>query len=73
MCLDSQSAKLDFAIDSRLRGNDGYGRGSDGYGCRNDGMDGGMNLRHGRTLPPRRNLHHGGIQQVLCMWWLLGG
>ena len=29
MCLDSQSAKLDFAMDSRLRGNDGYGRGNE--------------------------------------------
>ena len=36
VCSDSQSAKLDFAIDSRLRGNDDDGRGNDGDGRGND-------------------------------------
>ena len=34
VCSDSQSAKLDFAIDSRLRGNDGDGCWNDGRFCK---------------------------------------
>ena len=37
VCPDSQSGKLDFSVDSRFRGNDGWGRGNDGWGRVSDG------------------------------------